>query len=185
MKKTCDGPQLIIERSSFNRLYTIWDNFVKLHSKLQLFSSSSDFHRFMEDLTPVVANWNGNSHIVDIMDADKFISLYKEYVGHHAEQLQALETAKNSQAFLLWLLVCTRNVYNTQLHKDVEAQGKVELKALLERPLRRISEYYLVTQVTFMLKFYSNLPGTDALQQQETGSLRTSASHCDKALPSN
>ncbi|KAH3767506.1 Guanine exchange factor for Rac 30 [Pelomyxa schiedti] len=103
-----------------NILFTTFEKLISEHSKISV------------ALQQKLATYDSNTTITDIFDA-ALLDIYSNYFTNYPNQVVALDTAMNDGPFAGWQLT-------------TEKTRKLEMKTELEKPLRRISTYYLLAQ---------------------------------------
>eukprot|EP01105_Mastigella_eilhardi_P008956 TRINITY_DN2143_c0_g2_i3.p1 TRINITY_DN2143_c0_g2~~TRINITY_DN2143_c0_g2_i3.p1 ORF type:complete len:2045 (-),score=549.72 TRINITY_DN2143_c0_g2_i3:56-6190(-) len=95
----------------------------------------SEHEAFLDEIEERLKEWEQKKTLTDLFqDRTQFLQLYRYYIVHHARQMQVLETAlKDSEDLATWLA-------------DIEQKDTKKLTLLLERPVRRLAEYYLLCQ---------------------------------------
>jgi len=101
---------------------------------------------FKSSIKERLSEWNDKPFVSDLFtEKATFLKLYNYYVANHHKSLETIDKCiDKSPLFAIFL-------------RDLEAREKVELKMLLQKPLRRVSSYYLFLQE--MLQF--TRPKTD------------------------
>ncbi|KAH3744719.1 Guanine exchange factor for Rac 30 [Pelomyxa schiedti] len=151
-----------VDTAIINKLFTTWEQFITQHTKL-----SADLERRQTE-------WDTNSTITDLFGPN-FLDVYNAYIGSYSAQFSAFEAASNDRPFTIWLL-------------EIEAVNKAELKSCLQRPLSRISEYYLITQ-EMVLYTNKKSPHLDPLKKLvvtlsvTTEDLKRLTTHLTKGAP--
>lgn len=83
---------------------------------------------------PPPKDWAEKKTVTDLFEEASFLRAYGYYVSHHTDQIGMLDHAlETNHTFAAWV-------------KQTPIAGAPELKRLLELPLRRVPEYYLLMQ---------------------------------------
>jgi len=108
-------------------------DFIDIISNLETLLSCHQ--TFLQCLKDRVAEWDEKPMVGDLFQEKAgFLKLYNYYVNNHHQALATIDKCiEKSQIFAFFL-------------RDLEAREKVELKMLLQEPLRRPSAYYLLVQ---------------------------------------
>jgi hypothetical protein len=89
---------------------------------------------FLQDLEARQKEWDERKTVVDIFEEASFLRAYGYYVSHHTDQIGMLDQIlETNHTFVAWVM-------------QTPIGGAPELKRLLELPLRRVPELYLLMQ---------------------------------------
>ncbi|KAH3765499.1 rho guanine nucleotide exchange factor 17 [Pelomyxa schiedti] len=124
IKKAADSGGAMIKPAIAEQVLSNFEALVRIHK---------EFH---EDVKQRQEEWQSNKTLTDLFEKYEkpfFQPLYTQYVSHKPSQLKALVAAQTNEIFNFWL-------------RDLESRERGDLKVLLERPMKRVSDYYLLTQ---------------------------------------
>ncbi|KAH3758401.1 guanine nucleotide exchange factor [Pelomyxa schiedti] len=122
VKKSIDSPSPMVRQTTAEVLLSNFELLVTIHKQIEL------------DISQRIKDWEQNPTVSDLLALNtSLLPAYTQYVNQYGAQIRAITSALQSQVFSFWI-------------RDVEVREKADVKNLMERPLRRLSEYYLLTQ---------------------------------------
>lgn len=123
LRDACEPPTPLLTPAQLNTMISNFDQLVTAHTE------------FLQDLQERDKEWDQHPSVADLFEERaSFLRAYGHYVQHHTEQISTIEQTITANAkFAAWV-------------RQHGLGGSTELKKLLELPLRRVPEYYLLMQ---------------------------------------